>query len=144
MSRRRFSTAMTESTHDALAAHLLRVDHQEDVAFAVWYPSEGAERTTALIADVILPADGDRLVHGNASFLPPYVERALAAAMAAGGGLAFLHSHGGPGWQGMSEDDVAAEQSLAAPATRLQLFIVIGSLRFSGISGIAGRRWRQR
>jgi len=116
MSRRRYSTAMTQATHDALAAHLLRDDHQEDVAFAIWYPSEGAERTTALIAGVILPAEGDRLVHGNASFLPPYVERALAEAMAAGGGVAFLHSHGGPGWQGMSNDDVAAEQSLAAQA----------------------------
>jgi len=116
MSRRRYSTAMTYTTHDALAAHLLRDDHQEDVAFAIWYPSEGAERTSALIATPILPRDGDRLVHGNASFLPPYVERALAEAMAAGGGLAFLHSHGGPGWQGMSDDDVAAEQSLAAQA----------------------------
>ncbi len=55
-------------------------------------------------------------MHGNASFLPPFVERAISEAMAAGGGLAFLHSHGGPGWQDMSDGDVAAEQSLAAQA----------------------------
>jgi hypothetical protein len=31
-------------------------------------------------------------------------------------GLAFLHSHPGPGWQGMSGDDIVAEQGHAAAA----------------------------
>ena len=113
---RRYSAALTETTHADLLRHLLRDDGQEDVCFAVWFPSEGATRTTALLAAPILPKDGDRRVHGNASFLPPYLERALATAMSAGGGLAFLHSHGGPGWQGMSEDDVHAERPIAAQA----------------------------
>lgn len=117
MKNRRYSTALTEATHDALMAHLIRVDGQEDLCFAIWYPSEGATRTTALIATPILPKEnGDRLVHGNASFLPPFFERALAMAMEAGGGLAFLHSHGGPGWQDMSLDDERAEQSIDAQA----------------------------
>jgi hypothetical protein len=117
MKNRRYSTALTEATHDALMAHLIRADGQEDLCFAIWYPSEGATRTTALIATPILPMEnGDRLVHGNASFLPPFFERALATAMEAGGGLAFLHSHGGPGWQDMSLDDERAEQSIAAQA----------------------------
>jgi ThiF family len=71
---------------------------------------------TALLHQLVLPGDGERLVHGNASFLPQYFERALGVAIAAGGGLAFLHSHCGPGWQGMSPDDIAAEQGHAAAA----------------------------
>jgi molybdopterin-synthase adenylyltransferase len=116
MSGGRYSTAMSQATHDALMAHLLRADGQEDLCFAVWYPSSGATRTTALVALPILPEEGDRLVHGNASFLPPFFERAVSEAMRAGGGLAFLHSHPGPGWQDMSADDVRAEQLHAAQA----------------------------
>ncbi len=105
---------MTEQTSACLLDHLLRKDGQEDLCFAIWFPSDGATRTSALLAEPILPIDGDRLVHGNVSFLPHFFERALATAMAAGGGLAFLHSHGAPGWQGMSDDDINAERSIAA------------------------------
>src|SRR6266705_965843 len=104
MNTRRYSTALTEATHEALTRHLLRPDGQEDLCFAVWFPSEGKTRTTALVAMPILPVEGDRLVHGNASFLPPFFERAMSTAMQAGGGVAFFHSHVGPGWQGMSDD----------------------------------------
>jgi len=33
-----------------------------------------------------------------------------------GGGIAFTHSHLGPGWQGMSGDDIRTEQAMAAQA----------------------------
>lgn len=46
--------------------------------------------------------------------MPAYFERALGEAIAEGAGLAFLHSHPGPGWQDMSADDVAAEEGHAA------------------------------
>lgn len=69
---------------------------------------------TGLVAKLVLPLEGERRVHGNASFLPHYFERALDEAAQAGAGLAFFHSHPGPGWQGMSDDDVIAEQSHAA------------------------------
>lgn len=110
------SVAMPTAVHEAAAAHLLRPDMQEDLCFALWHPSRGRERTTALVRELVLPRPGERNVHGNASFQPSYFARALREATAAGAGLAFLHSHPCPGWQGMSADDVAAEQGHAAAA----------------------------
>src|SRR5690242_652728 len=112
----RHSVAMPELIGQLLRAHLTRADGQEDLCFAVWKPSRGHERQTALIVDVVLPEKGDREVHGNASFRPQYVERAISAALAAEGGIAFLHSHPAGGWQDMSGDDVRAETLLAPTA----------------------------
>ena len=47
------------------------------------------------------------------------LDRAVREAMTAGAGLAFLHSHPFPGWQGMSPDDVRAEEKLAAATSAL-------------------------
>lgn len=79
-----FAASMTQETHDLLAQHLARLDGQEDICFALWRPSQGSERLTALVADPILPEPGDRNVHGNASFNGRYLAR--AAAIAADGG----------------------------------------------------------
>lgn len=112
---RQFSTAMTEALHQQAKDHLLRRDRQEDICFAIWYPSEGTSRTTALLHRLILPEEGDRNVHGNASFEPQFFQRAMEEAAKAGGGLALLHSHPfGEGWQGMSPDDIVAEEGHAA------------------------------
>lgn len=108
-----YSVAMPELIGQLLRAHLTRHDGQEDLCFAVWKPSKGHSRLSALIADVVLPDDGDRSVHGNASFQPQYVERAISSALAAEGGIAFLHSHPARGWQNMSADDIRAETLLA-------------------------------
>ena len=113
----KFSVAMSTPVDAALQQHLLRRDRQEDLCFALWYPSQGATRSTALIGESVLPQSGERHVHGNASFLPEYVERVIKVAVKSGAGVAFLHSHLGPGWQGMSPDDVAAETGLA-PAVK--------------------------
>jgi hypothetical protein len=109
-----YSVAMSSAIQSQLANHLLRLDGQEDLCFALWYPSQGRDRFSGLLHTVILPENGDRIVRGNATFLPQYYERAVRAAVAQGSGLAFLHSHLGPGWQGMSRDDVKAEQRHAA------------------------------
>lgn len=121
-----WSVAMPRSVAAELESHLIRDDGQEDLAFALWNPSSGAERETALISSVILPAEGDREIHGNVSFLPQYLERACAVAMNQQSGVAFLHSHPFPGWQGMSDDDVKAEQKMAGAVLALTGYPVIG------------------
>jgi hypothetical protein len=115
MSRATHSAAFPEPVDELARHHLLRADRQEDLCFALWRPSRGLTRKSALIERLILPGSLERNVHGNASFEPAYFERALAEAAAAGAGLALLHSHPrGRGWQSMSEDDVAAELGHAA------------------------------
>lgn len=116
MNRHSYSVAMTSALHAEAARHLLRSDGQEDLCFALWYPSRGRTRQTALLHRLILPENGERLVHGNASFLPRYFERAVSEALRAEAGLAFLHSHPGTGWQDMSGDDIRAERDHAPAA----------------------------
>lgn len=109
----KYSVAMSESTHRALVKHLVREDGQEDVCYALWSPAVGAHRKTALIVDVVLPSEGERLVHGNASTTAEYLDRVIALAKSKGHGVAFLHSHPFPGWQGMSPDDLNTEERQA-------------------------------
>jgi molybdopterin-synthase adenylyltransferase len=115
MSRAERSVAMTGELSSVAQQHLLRKDGQEDLCFALWHPSRGKERNTALVRRLIFPETGDRNVHGNVSFEAAYFERALAEAAAAGAGLALMHSHPrGLGWQGMSKPDIATEQGISA------------------------------
>ncbi|MBU6389176.1 ThiF family adenylyltransferase [Patescibacteria group bacterium] len=112
----RYSAALTTEVHEVARSHLLRSDGQEDVCFALWYPSEGISRTTALIHQLVLPESGDRKVHGNASFFPAYIDRVIGLALEKEAGIAFMHSHPlGRGWQGMSQDDKRTENRLAGP-----------------------------
>jgi molybdopterin-synthase adenylyltransferase len=104
-----YGAAMSEGLHEDAIRHLIRPDGQEDLCFALWHPSKGARRLTGLVYRLILPENGERDVHGNASFMPLYFDRALDEAIKEKAGLAFLHSHPVPGWQGMSRDDVNAE-----------------------------------
>jgi molybdopterin-synthase adenylyltransferase len=125
MSRAERSVAMTSQVHAEACAHLQRADGQEDLCFALWNPSRGKERITALVERLILPHEDERILHGNVSFTPWYLERALAEAAASGRGLALMHSHPlGEGWQDMSPADIAAERSNAGAflgATHLPL-----------------------
>lgn len=114
MNQTTLSAAMTEEVAHEARSHLLRADDQEDLCFALWFPSRGRNRLTALVQRLILPGKGERNLHGNVSFQPSYLERALSEAATEGAGLAMLHSHPrGKGWQGLSRDDVAAEQGNA-------------------------------
>lgn len=109
------SVAFTEQLDKVLCAHLIRDDSDEDLLFALYTPSEGEGRTTALLHTPVLPREGERQRHGNVSFNPAYLERVCQEALTGGYGIAFLHSHPHPGWQGMSDDDVRAETRMARP-----------------------------
>lgn len=108
-----FSAALPSVTHKCAFDHLIRNDHQEDLCFALWNPSAGQNRFSALLTDIILPDDDERRVSGNVSFTPDYFCRALSLAVAKKCGLALMHSHLGPGWQGMSWQDHGAESNHA-------------------------------
>lgn len=116
---RQLSVAFTEPLHAALSAHFgahLAEGHlQEDLAFALWRPSTGRGRTTAVLERVVWPEEGDRILQGNAAFTPDYVQRVLQVA-GQDYGVALIHGHFGPGWQGMSRDDVIAERDRLAAA----------------------------
>ena len=116
-----YEVAMTTGVSGDASAHLLhhcqKGGLQEDLCFALWRPSTGRSRRTGLVYDVLLPEDGERLLHGNASFQPGYMARSIRRAMEDQAGLAFMHSHLNKGWQGMSPTDVVAERDvLAYPA----------------------------
>lgn len=110
-----FSVAMTEKLHKELNQHLDKGIYQEDLTFALYKPSIGKKRCTAILQKVILPLDGDRILNGNVSFITTYIQRVLKEA-GKEYGVAFLHSHLGPGWQGMSSDDIIAEKQRLASA----------------------------
>jgi molybdopterin-synthase adenylyltransferase len=104
------SVAMTGELDRALGRHLDKGPRQEDLTFAYWKPSRGASRYTAVLQRLNLPNDGDRLLQGNVAFTSDYLTRILTE-RPADCGVALLHSHLGPGWQDMSEDDVVAERN---------------------------------
>ncbi|WP_419857162.1 HesA/MoeB/ThiF family protein [Candidatus Palauibacter irciniicola] len=112
-----YSVVMTSGVAAVLRRHLLqhirRGEQQEDLCFALWKPSTGETRTTAVLNEVVLPVANERRLHGGASFLPNYLDRVAEAAMSKNAGIALLHSHFTPGWQGMSDDDVDTERSTA-------------------------------
>ena len=135
------SAAMTNATEASLIGHLLRQDGQEDLCFATWQPSSGSRRMTALLGEAILPKQGERVVHGNASFQPNYVLRAAQEAAVAGKGLAFMHSHpGGRGYQILNDTDKAAEARIANIARELTGLPLVG-LTLAGDRSWSARVW---
>jgi hypothetical protein len=141
MSRAAFSVAMTETLGASARQHLLRADRQEDLCFALWHPSTGQTRKTALVYRLLLPLPGERNVHGNASFEPQYFQRALSEAATDGAGVALMHSHpGSRQWQAMSRDDIDTESGHAAAAYGATRLPFVG-LTIAGDGAWSGRLW---
>src|ERR1044071_2573225 len=86
------SVAMTAELDDALGRHLHKGKFQEDLTFGYWRPSVGDTRTTAVITQLVMPGDDDRILQGNVAFLPAYLHRVLAG-VPGGAGVALLHGH---------------------------------------------------
>ena len=125
----RFDAVFTEEACSTATNHLLQHYRcgisQEDLCFALWRPSTGQSRRTALIDEIVLPAEDERILHGGVSCQPRYFSRALRTATDKGTGLAFMHSHPGPGWQGLSAIDAETEGDvLAYPAGATALPLV--------------------
>ena len=89
-----YDVAMTSDVDRIARSHLLqhyeRGIGQEDLCFALWRPSTGRHRATAIVQEIVLPEREDRLLHRNASFQPAYLARALLLAQSKGAGLAVL------------------------------------------------------
>jgi molybdopterin-synthase adenylyltransferase len=134
------SIAMTEALDDQLQAHLDKGPGQEDLAFALWRPSWGHTRLTAILQQLVLPEPGDRMLHGNVAFTPDYIQRVLQLTDN-GFGIALLHSHLGPGWQGMSHDDVVAERDRLAAAVAGRTGLPLVGLTRGTDGAWSGRFW---
>jgi molybdopterin/thiamine biosynthesis adenylyltransferase len=124
--REEFSVAMPATLNSILRRHLLRNDRQEEVAFALYKPSVGSLRFTSVIHKVILPDEGDRKVQGNVLINPQYFRRVCKIASAEKSGIVLLHSHLGPGWQGMSFDDIKTECSYSDTSLTLSGLPFVG------------------
>ncbi len=109
----KYSVAIRDGIHQSLAHHLIRQDGQEDLCFAFYSTSTGKTRISGIINDIMLPVAGDRNVHGNVSFNSQYLDRVSSYALKNQLGICFIHSHPASGWQGMSYDDIKAEEMLA-------------------------------
>lgn len=134
------SVALTGSLDEQLVSHLQKPGYQEDLTFAYWRPSRGAVRYTAVLFKLNLPVFGERILQGNVAFTTEYLARVIKE-KPDGAGIALIHSHLGPGWQGMSDDDVVAERDrlggLVASATSLP---VVG-LTWGTDGTWSGRYW---
>ena len=118
----KFEAAFTESLASQAKDHLLkwyRLDRdQEELCFALWRPATGEKRTTGIVTELVLPLEGERNLHRNASFESHYLGRVARLACESNSGVAFMHSHPNPGWQEMSKTDIVAERERIAPPAR--------------------------
>ncbi|MDV9170788.1 ThiF family adenylyltransferase [Streptomyces sp. W16] len=140
----RFSVAMTSEIALRLTEHLRRADGQEDCTFVLWRPSTGSRRTTALIVDLVLPEDGERIVHGTVNFTSAFFLRAVGIATERGCGLGFIHAHPrGRRWQRLNDIDHTAEESFAAQTLVITGLPLVGLTFAGGDAGYGARVWQQ-
>ena len=139
-----FSVAMPEVLHKQAVQHLLLYHHQrkrqENLCFALWRPSCGTKRATALVHELVLPQPGELELDGNVSFIGAYLDRASELAAAEKSGLVLMHNHFGPGWQGMSEDDIATER-MRAPFALTATGLPLVGMTLGTDGAWSGRFW---
>lgn len=115
LQERELAVVMTGDLDTELRRHFVHEGIQEDLTFAIWRPSVGSRRMSFVLDQALLPDEEERILEGNVSFTSDYLSRVLTS-LEPGTGLALIHSHLGPGWQGMSEDDIVAERDRLAGA----------------------------
>lgn len=113
---------LREALHSQLTDYLLsglrRDGLQEEACLTLWRRGDGFNRYTGILADIVLPEDGDRDLHGNVTVHGGYLNRVLDRALKAQAGVAVLHSHPGPGWQALSDMDDDTERKIVSPFVR--------------------------
>ena len=111
-----FVVAVADEQHGHLSNHLTRPDGQEDVCFALWWPSTGVRRATAVIGKPVLPGPDERRVDRTAWFTGDYALRAAREAATVGAGIALRHSHpGATSWQGAPDGSADADSERRSP-----------------------------
>lgn len=139
----RFSAAVPSPLARRLGKHLLRTDGQEDCCFVLWRPATGARRTTAVLVDVVLPLEGERIVHGTVDLTSAYFLRSAILAAERGCGVGLIHSHPqGHGWQRLNQVDHDAETSFAAQAFAITDRPLLGMTFAEGDGGHSARSYR--
>lgn len=140
----RFGAAMPTGIARRLDAHLQRSDGQEECCFVLWRPATGATRFTALVVDVVLPYEDERIVHGNVEFTSEYFLRAASIAAERGCGMGLIHSHPrGRSWQSLNDVDYAAEASFAPQASALTDHPLLGMTYAGKDRGYSARLWSE-
>ena len=135
-----FSVALSGTLERQLTVHFKKPGHQEDLTFAYWRPSRGAKRFTAILNALALPSQTERHLHGNVAFTSEYLERVLAE-RPKDCGIALLHSHLGPGWQGMSNDDIVAERDRLAGVVASSTDLPLLGLTYGTDQSWSARFW---
>jgi hypothetical protein len=67
------AVAMTWQIDAELRAHFDHPGLQEDLTFAFWRPSVGARRFTAVLTELLLPDETERVLDGNVAFAADYL-----------------------------------------------------------------------
>lgn len=134
------SVAFTAALEEWLNRHFIKDEVQEDLTFAYWRPSRGASRYTAIIHDLLLPEEDERILQGNVAFTAEYLARVLDSCPPESG-IALIHSHLGPGWQSMSEDDIVAERDRLAGVVAGRTGLPLLGLTWSTDATWSARFW---
>ena len=78
-----YSVAWRSEVEVIARRHLLQHYHhgrrQEDIALATWYLAEGADRYTAIIDEILLPAEDERILQGNVQMTRDFLSRGSQA-----------------------------------------------------------------
>lgn len=119
-------SATFQQIREHVLRHIQTGERQEDLCFSLWRPSTGSTRYSAIISEVIPPYPNEVELHGNVSFQPEYLSRTLQLARVKGMGVALIHSHPVPGWQGLSEEDITAERDRVGPPSAITGLPVVG------------------
>ncbi len=142
----RHRVVLREVLHRQFADHLLRgLQHggiQEEACLALWRRADGLDSYTGILGKAFFPENGDRDLNSNVTVHGQYLNRVLDHAVKAQAGIAVLHSHPAPGWQGLTGMDDDTERNTIAPFIRETGLPLLGLT--IGSNGVwSARFWRQ-